>query len=604
MINKRLVAIGLAGILALAACGSDDEGSDDAAGDGGTEETTALRLWLNWRGRPRRGGRLARGAVRGRPPRRRPAVRASAVGRIVERLTTALPSNDSPDVIELGNTQAQTFEAAGALVDLTDSVTASAVIVSEPRGVQPTTAVLRRALLRRRPDRRVPHRLAGRRWPRGPPPSTSPLDDCGRSGQRRAPNFSHLPPRNWHARLVRGTPAATCCRTVTSGSASSDSPESIEGLSVVQRIMTEANAAPAGGDDANDYLAFCNEASACSWAPAEGQPDRGRVPRDGSQHQRVRPPRLERPGRRSCSSAVPTWPSRNSQNPELAIDLPELMVRSSSSTWRLGLLPARASLLEQVGGPGRRGPGDRRSQQPVPVPASENWASVEGEHPPDLAPPSPRRDIATEASRPTPHRGDAEPVISVLPSLGRNRPRPAPTLCRGGARRRRLPGRRRQPPCRRPVSPATAVMVVILGYLLVRLGVLSTQEFGPRPAVRHPAEVGGPGQLPRDPGRPLLLGGPAPTLVFCAVNVVLTPTIGTGIALLLGRSARGWTVLSVSLLLAWAMPALTTTVVWQWLFDTQYGLVNRLLTASAPTTRATAGWSSRCRSSSSPRSSW
>ena len=47
MINKRLVAIGLAGILALAACGSDDEGSDDAAGDGGAEETTALRLWLN-----------------------------------------------------------------------------------------------------------------------------------------------------------------------------------------------------------------------------------------------------------------------------------------------------------------------------------------------------------------------------------------------------------------------------------------------------------------------------------------------------------------------------------------------------------------------------
>ena len=29
-------------------------------------------------------------------------------------------SSDSPDVVELGNTQAQTFEAAGALVDLTD----------------------------------------------------------------------------------------------------------------------------------------------------------------------------------------------------------------------------------------------------------------------------------------------------------------------------------------------------------------------------------------------------------------------------------------------------------------------------------------------------
>src|SRR5262245_16998399 len=38
---------------------------------------------------------------------------------LVERLTTALSSSDSPDVVELGNTQAQAFEAAGALQDLT-----------------------------------------------------------------------------------------------------------------------------------------------------------------------------------------------------------------------------------------------------------------------------------------------------------------------------------------------------------------------------------------------------------------------------------------------------------------------------------------------------
>ena len=38
---------------------------------------------------------------------------------IVEKLTTSLSSSDSPDVVELGNTQAQAFEAAGALKDLT-----------------------------------------------------------------------------------------------------------------------------------------------------------------------------------------------------------------------------------------------------------------------------------------------------------------------------------------------------------------------------------------------------------------------------------------------------------------------------------------------------
>ena len=39
---------------------------------------------------------------------------------IVERQTTALSGSDAPDVVEFGNTQAQAFEAAGALVDLTD----------------------------------------------------------------------------------------------------------------------------------------------------------------------------------------------------------------------------------------------------------------------------------------------------------------------------------------------------------------------------------------------------------------------------------------------------------------------------------------------------
>ncbi len=38
---------------------------------------------------------------------------------IVDKLTTALASNTPPDVVELGNTQAITFEAAGALMDLT-----------------------------------------------------------------------------------------------------------------------------------------------------------------------------------------------------------------------------------------------------------------------------------------------------------------------------------------------------------------------------------------------------------------------------------------------------------------------------------------------------
>jgi N,N'-diacetylchitobiose transport system substrate-binding protein len=40
---------------------------------------------------------------------------------IVAKLTTALASNTPPDIVEMGNTQAITFEAAGALADITSS---------------------------------------------------------------------------------------------------------------------------------------------------------------------------------------------------------------------------------------------------------------------------------------------------------------------------------------------------------------------------------------------------------------------------------------------------------------------------------------------------
>jgi len=56
---------------------------------------------------------------------------------------------------------------------------------------------------------------------------------------------------------------------------------------------------------------------------------------------------------------------------------------------------------------------------------------------------------------------------------------------------------------------------------------------------------------------------------------VLIIGLGVLVAVLMTRLGRGWRVLvSVGLLLAWAMPPLAATVVWGWIFDTQYGVVN------------------------------
>lgn len=74
---------------------------------------------------------------------------------------------------------------------------------------------------------------------------------------------------------------------------------------------------------------------------------------------------------------------------------------------------------------------------------------------------------------------------------------------------------------------------------------------------------------------------PAVLMRSLGLMVVLTAlilTFGVLIAILMTRLGRGWRItVSVGLLLAWAMPPLTATVVWGWIFDTQYGVVNWFL---------------------------
>jgi N,N'-diacetylchitobiose transport system permease protein len=72
------------------------------------------------------------------------------------------------------------------------------------------------------------------------------------------------------------------------------------------------------------------------------------------------------------------------------------------------------------------------------------------------------------------------------------------------------------------------------------------------------------------------------TIGFTAFNVALTLVIGMGVALLLGALGR-WLrlALSIALVLAWATPALTGSVIFQWLFDSKFGVVNWILTRIA-----------------------
>jgi len=127
--------------------------------------------------------------------------------------------------------------------------------------------------------------------------------------------------------------------------------------------------------------------------------------------------------------------------------------------------------------------------------------------------------------------------------------------------------------------PAIAALLLALGYPLARQLVLSFQEFGlAQQFGRAPEWVGLRNY------RDLLTDAylwrvTLRTVLFCLVNAAATTLIGVGLALLMRTMTRGIRLLvQTGLLLAWAMPVVASLTVWQWLFDTQYGVVNYLLT--------------------------
>ena len=129
--------------------------------------------------------------------------------------------------------------------------------------------------------------------------------------------------------------------------------------------------------------------------------------------------------------------------------------------------------------------------------------------------------------------------------------------------------------------PAVAVLAVFLGYPLVRMLIFSVQDFSRQNNLfsgKAPNFVGFEQyqKVLTDAEFWTLMGR---SFALMVVLVIATMTLGMLIALLMNRLGKGMKLLvSVGLLLAWAMPALTSTVIFQWMFDTSYGVVNYVLT--------------------------
>ncbi|MEU0673386.1 sugar ABC transporter permease [Streptomyces sp. NPDC006172] len=129
------------------------------------------------------------------------------------------------------------------------------------------------------------------------------------------------------------------------------------------------------------------------------------------------------------------------------------------------------------------------------------------------------------------------------------------------------------------LAPCLLVLLLVMGYPLVRLVTLSFQKFGQSQLWGfQPAESVGFDNFTGVLGDSEFWAVVLRTIVFAAGCVTFTMVIGMLIALLLQR-VSGWvrTLVNIALVASWGMPVIVATTVFKWLFDTDYGILNALL---------------------------
>jgi len=129
------------------------------------------------------------------------------------------------------------------------------------------------------------------------------------------------------------------------------------------------------------------------------------------------------------------------------------------------------------------------------------------------------------------------------------------------------------------LAPCLLILVLVLGYPLVRLVGLSFQKFGQSQLWGfQPAEWVGFDNFTGVLGDSEFWAVVVRTVVFAAGCVIFTMVAGMLIALLLQR-VSGWvkTLVNIALVASWGMPIIVATTVFKWLFDADYGILNALL---------------------------
>lgn len=270
--NKKLGALALLGASAVVLAGCAGGGSGGSTD--GTPAPAEVRVWLVGTDTPQDARDYLKKTFEADNPGSTLVIEEQQWTGLVDKLTTSLSSSDTPDIVEMGNTQAAAFTSSGALLDLSDIqdklggddllpgfVTAgswdgklfAAPYYSGARVVFYNTAQ---------------YQTAGVSVP-------TTLDEYVANGEKLAtalPGVSgvYFPGKDWYNALPfiweNGGEIAVEKDGKWDAQLSSDA--SVKGIEQVQELMTKASLAPKDGDETEAWVPFRTEKAATLSAPS------------------------------------------------------------------------------------------------------------------------------------------------------------------------------------------------------------------------------------------------------------------------------------------------------------------------------------------------
>ncbi len=137
------------------------------------------------------------------------------------------------------------------------------------------------------------------------------------------------------------------------------------------------------------------------------------------------------------------------------------------------------------------------------------------------------------------------------------------------------------------LAPAGAIMTVLLAYPVLRGIVLSF--FNTRLLRYNQGRFIGLGNYARLVSDPYFWNSVVVTLLYGFGATVCTYLIGLGLALLLNRRLPGRGLLRTIIVMPWAIPEVVAVLIFTWMLDAQYGVINYAL-VEAGILRAPAAW--------------